>query len=55
MNAKTLVIVEHDNQSLIADTLKTLSAAASLSTEVSALVVGEIASQWLSRSLKLGW
>ncbi|USD34139.1 MULTISPECIES: electron transfer flavoprotein subunit alpha/FixB family protein [Vibrio] len=40
MNAKTLVIVEHDNQTLIADTLKTLSAASSLSTEISALVVG---------------
>ncbi|MCG9677216.1 FAD-binding protein [Vibrio sp. Isolate24] len=40
MNAKTLVIVEHDNQTLLADTLKTLSAAASLSTEISALVVG---------------
>jgi electron transfer flavoprotein alpha subunit len=40
MNAKTLVIVEHDNQTLITDTLKALSAAASLSNEVSALVVG---------------
>ncbi|MFN3017156.1 electron transfer flavoprotein subunit alpha/FixB family protein [Vibrio coralliilyticus] len=40
MNAKTLVIVEHDNQTLITDTLKTLSAAASLGNEVSVLVVG---------------
>ncbi|WP_281629951.1 FAD-binding protein [Vibrio sp. St2] len=40
MNAKTLVIVEHDNQTLIADTLKALSAASSLDNEVSALVVG---------------
>ncbi|WP_099608441.1 electron transfer flavoprotein subunit alpha/FixB family protein [Vibrio coralliilyticus] len=40
MNAKTLVIVEHDNQTLIADTQKALSAAASLGNEVSALVVG---------------
>ncbi|EEX33433.1 MULTISPECIES: electron transfer flavoprotein subunit alpha/FixB family protein [Vibrio] len=40
MNAKTLVIVEHDNQTLIADTQKALSAAASLRNEVSALVVG---------------
>ncbi|AIS57032.1 FAD-binding protein [Vibrio coralliilyticus] len=40
MNAKMLVIVEHDNQTLIADTLKALSAAASFGNEVSALVVG---------------
>lgn len=54
MNAKTLVIVEHDNQSLIADTLKTLSAAASLSTEVSALVVGGDCQSVVEQVAKVG-
>ncbi|MDN3611746.1 electron transfer flavoprotein subunit alpha/FixB family protein [Vibrio ostreicida] len=40
MNTKTLVVVEHDNERLNADTLKTLSAASFLSGQVTALVFG---------------
>ena len=40
MNSKTLVIVEHDNQVLSSDTLKTISAATALNQSISAIVVG---------------
>ena len=40
MNSKTLVIVEHDNQVLSSDTLKTIFAAAELNQPISALVIG---------------
>ncbi|MCG7490801.1 FAD-binding protein [Vibrio sp. Of14-4] len=40
MNSKTLVIVEHDNQDLSSDTLKTISAATALNQSISAIVVG---------------
>ena len=38
MNSKTLVIVEHDNQDLSSDTLKTISVATALNQSISAIV-----------------
>ena len=38
MNSKTLVIVEHDNQELSSDTLKTISAATALNQSISAIL-----------------
>ncbi|GLT19874.1 electron transfer flavoprotein subunit beta [Vibrio zhanjiangensis] len=40
MNSKTLVIVEHDNQALIGDSLKAISAANTLNLPISVLVIG---------------
>lgn len=40
MNSKTLVIVEHDNQALIGDSLKAISAASTLNLPISVLVIG---------------